>query len=98
MIACRPLAESSVKEIYCFEILSSTGWRGISNLAFKPNVYVDIKDYIRKKIDLMKIYEKEIRPSPHPRSVESITARAISRGSEVSLSYAESFELIRYIR
>jgi hypothetical protein len=46
----------------------------------------------------MKIYEKEIRPSPHPRSVESITARAISRGSEVSLSYAESFELVRYIR
>jgi LmbE family N-acetylglucosaminyl deacetylase len=98
MIACRPLVESSVTEIYCFEILSSTGWRGISNLAFKPNVYVDIKDYIRKKIDLMKIYEKEIRPSPHPRSVESINARAISRGSEVSLSYAESFELIRYIK
>lgn len=98
MIACRPLVESSVKEIYCFEILSSSGWRGINNLAFKPNVYVDIKDYIRKKIDLMKIYEKEIRPSPHPRSIESITARAISRGTEVSLSYAESFELIRYIR
>lgn len=98
MIACRPLVESSVTEIYCFEILSSTGWRGISNLAFKPNVYVDIKDYIKKKIDLMKIYEKEIRPSPHPRSVESINAMAISRGSEVSLSYAESFELIRYIK
>jgi len=98
MIACRPLVESSVTEIYCFEILSSTGWRGISNLEFKPNVYVDIKDYVSKKIDLMKIYEKEIRPSPHPRSIESITARAISRGSEVSLSYAESFELVRYIR
>lgn len=98
MIACRPLSESSVAEIYCFEILSSTGWRGIGNLDFKPNVYVDIKDYIKKKIDLMKIYEKEIRPSPHPRSIESITAKAISRGSEVSLSYAEAFELVRYIR
>jgi|TARA_Y100000294_G_C8567465_1_gene341460 hypothetical protein len=70
----------------------------MGNLGFKPTVYVDIKDYIKKKIDLMKIYEKEIRPSPHPRSVESITAKAISRGSEVSLSYAESFELVRYIR
>lgn len=98
MIACRPLPKNSVTEIYCFEILSSTGWRGISNLCFKPTLYVDIKDYIKKKIDLMKIYEKEIRPSPHPRSVESITAKAISRGSEVSLSYAESFELVRYIR
>ena len=98
MIACRPLSESSVAEIYCFEILSSTGWRGIGNLDFIPNVYVDIKDYIKKKIDLMKIYEKEIRPSPHPRSIDSITAKAISRGSEVSLSYAEAFELVRYIR
>lgn len=67
MIACRPLVESSVTEIYCFEILSSTGWRGISNLAFKPNVYVDIKDYIKKKIDLMKIYEKEIRRFAAPK-------------------------------
>ena len=98
MIACRPLIESSVTEIYCFEILSSTDWRGINNLNFRPNVYVDIKNYIKKKIDLMNVYEKEIKASPHPRSIESITAKAISRGSEVSLFYAESFELIRFIK
>ena len=98
MIACRPLIESSVTEIYCFEILSSTGWRGIKNLNFRPNVYVDIKNYIKKKIDLMKVYKKEIKKSPHPRSIESITAKAISRGSEANLFYAESFELIRFIK
>ena len=98
MIACRPHAKSNIKEIYCFEILSSSGWRGISNLDFKPTVYIDIKDYIKKKIDLMKIYEKEIRLSPHPRSIESITAKSISRGSEVNLFYAEAFELIRFVR
>lgn len=42
--------------------------------------------------------KKKLDASPHPRSVESINAMAISRGSEVSLSYAESFELIRYIK
>ena len=98
MIACRPLIESSVTEIYCFEILSSTDWRGINNLNFRPNVYVDIKNYIKKKIDLMNVYEKEIKASPHPRSIESITAKAISRGSEANLFYAESFELIRFIK
>jgi len=98
MVACRPIKKKNVTEIYSFEILSSSEWYGRKDSNFKPNVYVDINAFFEKKLDLMKIYKDEIMPTPHPRSLRSITSKAASRGSEVSVLYAEAFELIRIIK
>ena len=98
MVACRPVKNKKIHEIYCFEILSSSEWSGRNSLSFRPNVYVDISKFFKKKIELMKLYKNEIRPSPHPRSLESIKFKSRSRGSEVHSKYAEAFELIRIIR
>ena len=98
MVACRPISEKKIKEIYSFEILSSSEWFGRKNLAFNPNVYVDISKFIKKKIELMKLYKHEIRKFPHPRSLLSMKLKSKVRGSEVHSFYSEAFELIRLIK
>jgi LmbE family N-acetylglucosaminyl deacetylase len=53
--------------IMSFEIPCSTGW---AFKPFEPNVFIDIdRD---KKIELLKIYDSEMRQPPHPRSYENI--------------------------
>ena len=46
----------------------------------------------------IKAYKKEFKKSPHPRSIETIKALAVFRGSQSGLKYAESFNLIRSIK
>ena len=45
----------------------------------------------------MKAYGSELRQEPNPRSLNSIEALARKRGSEVNVSCAESFMLLREI-
>jgi LmbE family N-acetylglucosaminyl deacetylase len=54
-------------DIYSFEVPCSTGW---ALKPFEPNVFVDIDR--EKKIELLKIYDSEMRKPPHPRSYENI--------------------------
>ncbi|OGC08540.1 GlcNAc-PI de-N-acetylase [candidate division WOR-1 bacterium RIFOXYA2_FULL_36_21] len=95
LTACRAIAGEMVKQIYCFETLSSTEWSWPNT--FKPNVYVDISKTIEKKIDAMKAYKNELKEWPHPRSIKGIEILAEKRGCEVGLAYAEAFELVRSI-
>lgn len=61
LTACRPQAWCSVKEIYCFEVLSSTEWNSKSISAFLPQKIVDIsKQWQRKKLSL-ECYQEEMR-------------------------------------
>jgi len=46
MIACRPGASNSVKQIYSFEVPCSSNW--IFEDKFNPNFFVDIKYYSHK--------------------------------------------------
>lgn len=96
--AARPIGNFSVKKILCFEILSSTEWNAPywKNM-FAPNVFVDIKDTIDKKIKALKAYKKEIRKYPHPRSEKGVRILAQNRGLMVGLEYAEAFELVREV-
>ena len=47
-----------------------------------------------KKIKIMKIYKSELGKHPFPRSVKSIEALGILRGSESGFKYAEAFKTI----
>ncbi len=99
MTATRPIAGCPVKEIYAFEVSSSTEWAfGQFQPAFQPNVFVDISATLETKIQVMQIYESEARLFPHPRSPEALRATAKRWGSVVGLEYAEAFELIRSVR
>ena len=78
LTAARPIPGSSVKEIYSFEVLSSTEWAPRSpNNAFCPNVFFDVGAYFETKIEALRIYDKEMREFPHSRSYEHVKALAM---------------------
>lgn len=97
LTACRPLKGESVKEIYSFEVPSSTEWSPDNSKYFMPNYFVDIKDTITKKVEAMKAYKSEIREFPHPRSARALEVLACNRGISIGLEYAEAFMVVRII-
>lgn len=98
MTASRPIGDKYVKEIYCFNTLSSTEWNFSSKEKFSPNYFVDITSTITIKRDAMKCYIDEIREFPHPRSIEGIEIQAKNNGIIVSRPYCEAFEVMRIIK
>lgn len=97
MTACRPVPGSSVREILAFEVMSSTEWATPVVAPFVPNVFVDISDYLPKKLEALTAYDMEMRPAPHSRSVAHIEALALHRGNCVGLDAAEAFEMVRVV-
>jgi N-acetylglucosamine malate deacetylase 1 len=96
--ACRPQPNSFVKEMYAFEVLSSTEWQTVGSLSFLPNVYIDITEFIDIKERVLNIYSVEMHCPPHSRSVDNILRLNALRGNSVGVEYAEAFKLIRIIR
>ena len=57
-----------IKKIYMMETLSETEFSlSTKEDSFVPNVFVDISEFMDKKIELMNIYESEIGKHPFPR-------------------------------
>lgn len=99
LTATRPVPGQCVREIYAFEVPSSTEWGfNRSEPPFRPNVFVDIAATLDLKIRALSRYASEIRPFPHPRSPEALRALANRWGSVVGCKAAEAFELVRAIR
>lgn len=96
LVATRP-ANRNIKKILSYETLSVTEW-GSTIEPFIPNFYTTLSEEdFKKKIEAMKAYSSELKPYPHPRSLEIIEALAKKRGSEIYVNYAEAFILIREI-
>ncbi|WP_151900709.1 PIG-L deacetylase family protein [Sulfurimonas hydrogeniphila] len=94
--ATRPMEEESVKEIYSFEVLSSTEWN--YPLSFSPDTFYDISTTLSLKIEAMKAYDSELCKYPHPRSLEGIELNAKHRGMRIGKEYVEAFKCVRNIR
>ena len=99
LTATRPMTGQCVRDVYAFEVPSSTEW-AFQRLepSFRPNVFVDIADSLETKIAALACYDTETRKFPHPRSPEALRAIATRWGSVVGLQAAEAFELIRSVR
>ena len=97
--ACRPLPDTSVKEILFFETLSSTEYQVANhNNYFMPNWYVEFEEIIlNKKLKALEFYSAEMRLWPHTRSYEAVEYLAKYRGSSVGKKYAEAYVLGRKI-
>jgi len=95
LTATRPMGGETVKELYSFEIPSSTEWK-FPNV-FAPNVFIDISDTIEKKIKAFSMYETEVRDYPHPRSIGAMRVIAKRWGILSGLKCAEAFYLVRKI-
>jgi LmbE family N-acetylglucosaminyl deacetylase len=99
LTATRPMAGQCVRDVYAFEVPSSTEW-AFQRLepSFRPNVFMDITDSLETKIAALACYDTETRNFPHPRSAEALRAIATRWGSVVGLQAVEAFELIRSVR
>ncbi|PAJ72197.1 hypothetical protein CJF42_22515 [Pseudoalteromonas sp. NBT06-2] len=97
LTACRPQPEQNVKQIFCFETLSSTEWASHQYPAFRPNYFVDISISMKNKMQALEAYHEEMRPAPHTRSFDNVQALAQYRGMSIGLKFAESFYIERYI-
>lgn len=99
LTATRPMAGHPVKEIYTFEVPSSTEWAFAQfQPAFCANVFIDISDTLETKIEAMQVYESEARSFPHPRSPDALRSIALRWGSVVALKAVEAFQLVRSLR
>lgn len=94
LTAFRPLPGSSVRAVYGFEVLSSTGWKGNAD-PFVPAHFVDITPVLDRKMAALECYADEMRDFPHARSREAATALAKMRGTSQGLGAAEAFVIHR---
>ena len=88
-----------IKKVYMMETLSETEFSpSTKEDSFIPNTFIDISEYIDKKIEIMRIFQSEIGDHPFPRSEKNIKAIATYRGASSNCNYAESFMLLKEIR
>ena len=88
-----------VKKVYMMETLSETEFApSTKEDSFIPNSFIDISDFIERKIEIMRVFESEIGQHPFPRSEKNIRALAIYRGASSNCNYAESFMLLKEIK
>ncbi len=94
--ATRPMQDECVKEIYSFEILSSTEWS--YPVSFSPDTYYDVSDTLDLKIKAMEEYISELREYPHPRSLNGIELNAKYQGMRVGKIAVEAFKSVRILK
>ncbi|MDE5699483.1 MAG: PIG-L family deacetylase [Lachnospiraceae bacterium] len=85
-----------VKRVVTMEILSETEF-GNPDSMFVPNYFVDISDFLEKKVTAMQIYDTELGSPPFPRSTDAIQALATFRGGMAGCRYAEAYKIVKWI-
>ena len=98
LTATRPMPGCAIKEVYQFEVPSSTEWAFQQcGDSFRPNTFVDIGQTLELKVKALACYESEVRPFPHPRSAEATRAIAQRWGTVAGCGAAEAFQLVRAV-
>jgi LmbE family N-acetylglucosaminyl deacetylase len=64
---------------------------------FRPNLWIDISEFLDKKIEIMKLYKGEMGEHPFPRSEQTIRALATLRDSTAGCVAAEAFISLKEI-
>lgn len=96
LTATRPLPATKVRRVWAGEVISSSEW-GIPSERFVPNAWVDITTTLAEKQRALACYQDELRPFPHPRSLEALEHHARIRGTEIGVAAAEPFQILREI-
>ena len=98
LAAFRPQTNEIWEEIRSFEVPSATdyGHKSVTN-NFCPNLYINITETWKMKLNALKEYKMEMRKSPHSRSFDGLENLAKYRGNQVGLEYAEALEVIKKI-
>ena len=97
MTAFRPKFKENCKKILAFEVPSSTDYANYKKKIFRPNYYVDIEKFWKKKAQALKAYKDEIMSYPNSRSLKGLKNLAKYKGNQVGVKMAESFQILRFI-
>lgn len=88
----------SVKKIMSYEVMSETEFGLNPDVnGFRPNCFVDISDFLDKKIKILNLYEGEMGAFPFPRSNEALRALAQYRGASAGVNSAEAFMILKEV-
>ncbi len=97
-VAWRPSSADGrrIRKILAYETVSETHW-GFPGLepAFSPNVWVDISDFLSRKLESLRCFESQMQLYPAARSLQAVEALARFRGIQVGVEAAEGFVLVR---
>ena len=86
------------KRVLMYETLSETDFAApFAAEPFQANVFVDVSNYFDEKCQIMNIYSSEVMAPPLPRSMETIKALGMLRGSRIGATYAEAFTLLNEV-
>ncbi len=64
---------------------------------FHPNFYVDISDFLEKKLTALSMHESQMREAIHHSSVQNVEFIARVRGREISVDAAEGYMVFRHV-
>ena len=96
--ALRPVLKKNPKEIFSYEIPSSTDWALYQYGIFRPTLFFDIKKEIKLKKKLLDVYKSEMWNNPHPLSKNYLIRYASTCGSTSALEFCERFEVIKIVK
>lgn len=94
--ATRPIKDCKVKDVFAFEVPSSTEWYFPSK--FSANIFVDISKELPTKLRALEAYKNEIKDYPHPRSVKALEIISKRWGTVSGYAAAEAFMLVRSLK
>ena len=98
LVAARPHQAAYPGTILAYETLSETNWNApYLTPAFVPNYFVDIDNWMTRKLDAMQMFSSQLRDAPHERSIEALRALATLRGATIHRPAAEAFVQIRHV-
>ena len=85
-----------LRKVLMMEVISETDFAPpLPENAFIPNVFVDITDFMDRKIEILQLFSQELLEFPQTRSVDTMRAYNRYRGSQINTAYAESFMLLK---
>jgi LmbE family N-acetylglucosaminyl deacetylase len=96
LVAARPHQAEYPRRILAYETVSETNWNApYVTPSFLPNVFIGIEATLQRKLEAASLFASQLRDFPHERSIDTLRALAMVRGSAVHLPAAEAFVLLR---
>jgi len=86
----------SIRRVLMYDTPSETDFSHPGD-PFIPNTLLYITGHLDRKIEIMGIYESELKAHPFPRSEQALRARATLYGAMAGCEVAEGFMLMRDI-
>jgi len=96
LAACRPHL-ATLKPFQRIVLVADSPQLAWGGCALRPNFYVDISEFLEKKLGAFRCHASQQRPSPHQGALDSLRLLAEVRGREISVSAAEAFECLRFV-